>query len=85
MRGRYANSPLANRLRSQLISGAAQDIGLGLGKTLGRGLEILNAPVIGDMILPEGTSAYDQLTGPNAYYNAPGYRGPKPKIGRAHV
>ena len=78
MRGRYANSPLANRLRSQLISGAAQDIGLGLGRTLGKGMQILNAPVIGDMILPEGTSAYDQLTGPNAYYNAPGYRGPKP-------
>jgi hypothetical protein len=54
------------------------NVGLGLGKTLGRGLQILNAPVIGDMLDPAGTSAYDQLTGPNAYYNAPGYRGPKP-------
>jgi hypothetical protein len=78
MRGAYANSPLANRLRSQLMSGAAMNVGLGLGKTLGRGLQILNAPVIGDMLDPAGTSAYDQLTGPNAYYNAPGYRGPKP-------
>lgn len=78
MRGAYANSALANRLRSQLMSGAAMNVGLGLGKTLGRGLQILNAPVIGDMIDPQGTSAYDQLTGPNAYYNAPGYRGPKP-------
>lgn len=80
MRGAYSNSPLANKLRMQLLSGAAQNVGLGLGKTLGRGLQILNAPVIGDMILPEGTSAYDQISGPNAYYNAPGYRRAKPPV-----
>ena len=45
-------------------------------KVASKGLAVLNAPVIGDMIMPEGTSAYDQLSGPNAYYNAPGYKGP---------
>lgn len=78
LRGDYANSPLANKLRSQLMSGAAQNIGMGLGRTFGKMTQILNAPVIGDMLFPEGTSTYDQLTGPNAYYNAPGYKGPKP-------
>lgn len=47
-----------------------------------RGLNVLNYPVIGDMIDPQGTSAYDQVTGPNAYYNAPGYKGPKPQPGQ---
>jgi len=76
--GRYANSSLANRLRSQLLSGAAQRTGMGLGRTLSRGAGLLNAPVISDMLFPEGTTAYDQLSGPNAYYNAAGYRGSKP-------
>jgi hypothetical protein len=76
--GKYSNSPLANRLRSQLMSGAAQRTGMGLGRLLSRGAGLMNAPVIGDMLFPQGTSAYDQLTGPNAYYNAPGYKGPKP-------
>ena len=76
--GRYSNSSLANRLRSQLTSGVAQRTGMGLGRLLSRGAGLLNAPVIGDMLFPQGTSTYDQLTGPNAYHNAPGYRGPKP-------
>ena len=49
---------------------------------LGRALNVLNYPVIGDMIDPRGTSAYDQVTGPNAYYNAPGYKGPRPQPGQ---
>jgi hypothetical protein len=76
--GKYSNSPLANRLRSQLTSGVAQRTGMGLGRLLSRGAGLMNAPVIGDMLFPQGTSVYDQLTGPNAYYNAPGYKGPKP-------
>jgi len=76
--GRYSNSPLANRLRSQLTSGVAQRTGMGFGRTLSRGSGLLNAPVISDMLFPEGTSSYSQLTGPNAYYNAPGYKGPRP-------
>lgn len=78
LQGAYANSPLANKLRMQLITGTAQNVGIGLGRTLSRGAGLLNAPVISDMLFPEGTTAYDQLSGPNAYYNAPGYRGPKP-------
>jgi muramidase (phage lysozyme) len=35
-------------------------------------------PILGDMLFPAGTQQYDQLTGPNAYYNAPNYTGPSP-------
>ena len=35
--------------------------------------------IVNDFFInPRGTSAYDQVTGPNAYYNAPGYKGPMP-------
>ena len=78
LKGAYSNSPLANKLRTQLISGVAQSTGVGLGKIFGKFIPLINAPVIGDMLMPEGTSSYDQLSGPNAYYNAPGYKGPKP-------
>jgi len=57
---------------------AAQRSGMGLAKLFGKFLGVLNLPVVGDALLPEGTAQYDQLTGPNAYYNAPGYKGPKP-------
>lgn len=94
LRGQYGNSKLANTLRTQLITGrsvqtmtqfsglgrgaALMSLGSGLARLGGRFLGILNLPVIGDAILPEGTSSFDQISGPNAYYNAPGYRGPKP-------
>jgi len=73
--GAYSNSPLANKLRNQLISGTAKTA-LGGAKLGGRLLGILG-PIL-DLAFPEPTAQYDQLTGPNAYYNAPGYRGPKP-------
>lgn len=60
------------------VAGAAWKLTKGIG---GRALGVLNAPVIGDMLDPQGTSAYDQVTGPNAYYNAPGYKEPKPQPG----
>ena len=78
LRGQYANSKLANQLRMQLLSGSAARTGVGMGRLLGGGAGMLNTPVIGDMLFPQGTSSYDQLSGPNAYYNAPGYKGPKP-------
>lgn len=56
LQGSYANSPLANKLRTQLLTGTAQNVGVGLGKLFGRALGILNAPVIGDMIFPEPTA-----------------------------
>ena len=57
---------------------AAQSSGMGLAKLFSKFLGVLNLPVIGDALFPEGTAQYDQISGPNAYYNAPGYRGPKP-------
>lgn len=78
LRGQYSNSRLANQLRMQLISGSASRVGIGMGRLLGGAAGMLNAPLIGDMLFPQGTSTYDQLSGPNAYYNAPGYKGPKP-------
>lgn len=52
----------------------AEAFGMGALKLLGRGAGILNAPVIGDMIDPAGTSSYDQLTGLNSYKNNPTYK-----------
>jgi len=57
---------------------AAQRSGMGLAKLFSKFIGVLNLPVVGDALFPEGTAQYDQLTGPNAYYNAPGYKGPKP-------
>jgi len=54
--GAYANSPLANKLRMQLITGTAQNVGVGLGKIFSKAIGVLNAPVIGDMIFPEPTA-----------------------------
>lgn len=71
--GAYSNSPLANKLRAQLISGVAKT-GIGLTKLFGKAVGILNAPVVGDMLFPEGAGNYSQVSGPNAYYNAPGYK-----------
>jgi len=81
LQGAYANSALANSLREQMQRGyvsRALTPMASMGRLLGRGIGALNAPVIGDMMFPESTAAYDQLTGPQAYYNAPGYGGPKP-------
>lgn len=89
--GRYANSRLANQLRGQLSSGQAVSTmtkasGLGRGAAALRLLgglgklasKFTRIPLLMDMLFPDPTSAYDQVSGPNAYYNAPGYRGPKP-------
>ena len=54
--GKYANSPLANKLRTQLLTGVAQNVGIGFAKTFGKAIGILNAPVIGDMLFPEPTA-----------------------------
>jgi murein DD-endopeptidase MepM/ murein hydrolase activator NlpD/biotin carboxyl carrier protein len=57
LQGAYANSPLANNLRLQLITGSAQNVGVGMGKLFSKAIGILNAPVIGDMLFPEPTAA----------------------------
>jgi murein DD-endopeptidase MepM/ murein hydrolase activator NlpD len=56
LKGAYANSPLANKLRMQLLTGTAQNVGIGLGKLFGKAIGVLNAPVVGDMIFPEATA-----------------------------
>jgi hypothetical protein len=34
--------------------------------------------IINELVSPQSTAVYDQVTGPNAYFNAPGYDGPMP-------
>jgi hypothetical protein len=34
--------------------------------------------IINELVNPAPTATYDQVTGPNAYFNAPGYKGPMP-------
>lgn len=83
--GKYANSPLANKLRAQLISETARSAGSfskiagGLLRLGGKALEIGNLPLVGDMLFPEGTADYDQISGPNSYKNSPGYKNPPVK------
>jgi hypothetical protein len=81
--GKYANSPLANKLLTQMMSGTARTapkvaafskLAAGLLKLSSKAVGILNAPVVGDMLFPEGAGNYSQVSGPNAYYNAPGYK-----------
>lgn len=81
LRGEYANSALGKRLSNEMARGyvsKALTPAASITRLLGKGLGILNAPVIGDMIFPEGTNQYDQTSGPNAYYNDPRYKGVKP-------
>lgn len=57
---------------AQAAGGAA----LGAAKLGGKLLGILG-PIL-DVAFPEGVGTYSELSGPNAYYNAPGYKGPMP-------
>ena len=41
-------------------------------------LIMLAEMIVNELINPQPTAVYDQVTGPNAYYNAPGYKGPMP-------
>jgi murein DD-endopeptidase MepM/ murein hydrolase activator NlpD len=65
--------PLLNKATPTM----AQAFKTGILKFGGRFIGVLNLPVIGDAIDPAPTSSFDQISGPNAYYNAPGYKGPK--------
>lgn len=91
MRGKWGNSPLANKLRQQLLSGSSVQTmtrlsGLGRGNALLKlitGTVRLGGKAAGifgpllDLAFPDPVGEYDQLIGPHAYYNAPGYKGPK--------
>lgn len=76
--GTYSNSPLANKLRNQLLSGSAS-VGSDLLKIGKLGGKLLGAagPIL-DLAFPDPVGSFDQISGPNAYYNAPEYKKPKP-------
>ena len=44
----------------------------------GHPLVMLAELIINELISPQSTAVYDQVTGPNAYYNDPAYKGPMP-------
>lgn len=44
----------------------------------GHPLVMLTELIINELVNPASTATYDQVTGPNAYYNMPGYKGPMP-------
>jgi hypothetical protein len=72
--GKYGNSPLANKLRNQLLSGSAS-VGSDILKIGRLGGKLLGAvgPIL-DLAFPDPVGSFDQISGPNAYYNAPGYK-----------
>lgn len=68
--GAYPNSVRANMLRSQITSGGVRTP-IKTGPKLGHPLVMLAQMLIEDLISPQPTAAYDQVTGPNAMYNNP--------------
>ena len=85
MGGKYPNSPTANAVRGLMTSPANRGMGL-MGKLspllkggikLGsKGLSI--ASFLTDFIFPDAVGQYQDMHGPNAYYNHPGYTGERP-------
>ena len=68
--GAYPNSSRANMLRAQITSGGVKAPVRG-GVTPTHPLIMLAQMLIEDLISPQPTAAYDQVTGPNAMYNNP--------------
>ena len=68
--GAYPNSARANMLRAQITSGGMRAPVRG-GVTPTHPLIMLAQMLIEDLISPQPTAAYDQVTGPNAMYNNP--------------
>ena len=73
--GRWPNSARANMLRSQIVRGSA--LSKSFIKPNHPSIMLLQL-IADELINPRSTAVYDQISGPNAYYNAPGYKGPKP-------
>ena len=84
--GKYPNSPTANMVRGMMTSPATSR-GAGLmgklspllkgGLKLGsKGLSI--ASFLTDFIFPDAVGQYQDMHGPHAYYNHPGYTGERP-------
>ena len=84
--GAYPNSSTANAAR-RLMTSPASGRGLGLMSKLspmlraGGGLlgKLSRVPMLSDMLFPDPTAQYDQMHGPNAYFNDPRFTGPRPE------
>ena len=68
--GAYPNSARANYLRTQISTGGVKPPVRG-GIKPAHPLIMLAQMLIEDLISPQPTAAYDQVTGPNAMYNNP--------------
>ena len=68
--GAYPNSTRANMLRAQITSGGVR-VPPKAPPKLGNPLVMLLDMIVNDLINPQPTAAYDQVTGPNAMYNNP--------------
>ena len=77
--GAYPNSARANMLRAQITSGGVRPPMPKSSIRPGNPLSMLIQLIADELINPRAAGMYDQISGPNAYYNAPGYRGPKPQ------
>ena len=75
--GAYPRSNLAGRMRTGMRMGGAPMRMGGIPK-ISHPLVMLTEMIINELVSPQSTAVYDQVTGPNAYYNAPGYKGPMP-------
>lgn len=75
--GAYPRSNLAGRMRTGMRMGGAPMRMGGIPK-ISHPFVMLAEMIINELVSPQSTAVYDQVTGPNAYYNAPGYKGPMP-------
>ena len=70
--GAYPNSSRANMLRAQIRTGGVSAPKTSLSaKSFLNPIQLLFDLVVNELQNPAGTSAYDQVTGPNAMYNDP--------------
>jgi len=77
--GAYPRSNLAGRLRSGMrMGGAPMRMSVPKIPRMSHPYVMLAEMIINELVSPQSTAVYDQVTGPNAYYNAPGYKGPMP-------
>ena len=78
--GAYPNSARANMLRAQITTGGVRPrVGSGFKPSSLNPLSLLAQLLWEEVSNPRPAGMYDQISGPNAYYNAPGYKGPKPQ------
>ena len=77
--GAYPRSNLAGRMRTGMgMGGAPMRMSVPKVPKLSHPFVMLAEMIINELVSPQSTAVYDQVTGPNAYFNAPGYDGPMP-------